>query len=307
MPALDPALRAKLEALTTSGHVVLFMKGSPAHPRCGFSARTVELLEQFTRTYSTVDVLEDAAVREGMKTFAQWPTFPQLWIDGELVGGCDIVEDLFQSGELKRLIGTSAAFSPSVTLTAAAVDRIKEITESETPTLRLVVDSSFEYAFDLVESVGPDDYRVGSGGVTLVLDEDSARRADGLTMDFVDDERGASLIIDNPNAPKSVRQLHVQALHRWLDEGREFYLIDVRTAPEWQLARIEGARLLDEDTAAWLDDLPKDTCLAFLCHHGVRSQRAAEHFIGHGFTKVYNVTGGIDAWSEQVDPQVPRY
>jgi monothiol glutaredoxin len=104
-----------------------------------------------------------------------------------------------------------------------------------------------------------------------------------------------------------VRQLSATELKALLDGGAPLQLFDVRTPEERSIAAIPGARLLDERTAAEIGALPPDTLLVFHCHHGFRSQAAAEHFAGQGFTNVCNVAGGIDAWSVAVDPTVRRY
>ena len=91
---LSPDLHARLSALTTADRVVLFMKGDRQQPRCGFSASVVEILDELLPSYSTVDVLADAEVREGIKILSEWPTIPQLYVGGEFVGGCDIVKDM---------------------------------------------------------------------------------------------------------------------------------------------------------------------------------------------------------------------
>jgi monothiol glutaredoxin len=93
------------------GHrVVLYMKGSPQMPMCGFSATATEILKRCgARDVYTVDVLQNAEIREGIKQFANWPTIPQLYVDGEFVGGCDIMREMFQNGELQKLLGGSAA------------------------------------------------------------------------------------------------------------------------------------------------------------------------------------------------------
>ena len=90
-------------------------------------------------------------------------------------------------------------------------------------------------------------------------------------------------------------------------EGKRGVIVDVRTPGERQTAHIEGSRLLDDTLADELMALPKDRVLVFQCHHGHRSQRAAELFVAAGFLNVYNLVGGIEAWSEQIDPNVPRY
>jgi len=84
--------------------VLLYMKGSPNQPQCGFSARTVQALMACGERFAYVDVLSDPDVRANLPAYANWPTFPQLWVDGELIGGCDIVTEMYESGELQTLI-----------------------------------------------------------------------------------------------------------------------------------------------------------------------------------------------------------
>ena len=84
--------------------VTLFMKGTPVFPQCGFSARVVQILSHMGVPFRGVNVLEDAEIREGIKAFSNWPTIPQLYVKGEFVGGCDIVTEMFQSGELATLL-----------------------------------------------------------------------------------------------------------------------------------------------------------------------------------------------------------
>ncbi len=92
-----------------TGHkVVLYMKGSPQFPMCGFSATATQLLRQAgAEDLFTVDVLKDPEIREGIKQFANWPTIPQLYVNGEFVGGCDILREMFQSGELQKLVASA--------------------------------------------------------------------------------------------------------------------------------------------------------------------------------------------------------
>lgn len=84
--------------------VVLFMKGVPARPQCGFSSVVVRILDHLGVAYHDVDVLADPEIREGVKAFANWPTIPQLYVKGEFIGGCDIVREMFQTGELQTLL-----------------------------------------------------------------------------------------------------------------------------------------------------------------------------------------------------------
>jgi monothiol glutaredoxin len=88
----------------TSNDVVLYMKGTAAFPQCGFSAAVAQILTQMGVTFKDINVLEDSAIRQGIKDFAEWPTIPQLYIKGEFLGGCDIVREMFASGELKTML-----------------------------------------------------------------------------------------------------------------------------------------------------------------------------------------------------------
>lgn len=87
--------------------VVLYMKGTPALPQCGFSQMTAEILRRVGVEFQSYDVLQDPALRDGIKQYANWPTIPQLYVGGEFVGGCDIVRSMYESGELQKLIGTN--------------------------------------------------------------------------------------------------------------------------------------------------------------------------------------------------------
>ena len=98
-PAFD-----RIQADITENPVVLYMKGTPVFPQCGFSARVVQILSHMGVPFKGVNVLEDMEIREGIKEFSNWPTIPQLYVKGEFVGGCDIVTEMFQSGELGTLL-----------------------------------------------------------------------------------------------------------------------------------------------------------------------------------------------------------
>ena len=98
----SPALE-KIRREVSGSDVVLFMKGTPVFPQCGFSARVVQALSHMGVKFKGIDVLQDPELRQGVKEFSNWPTIPQLYVKGEFVGGCDIVMEMFQSGELKAL------------------------------------------------------------------------------------------------------------------------------------------------------------------------------------------------------------
>ena len=97
-------VQGRLKALVEGNEVVLFMKGSPLFPQCGFSSRAIAILNRLETEFESVDVLQDQGIRQGIKEFSDWPTIPQLYVKGEFVGGCDIVREMFQAGELQQLL-----------------------------------------------------------------------------------------------------------------------------------------------------------------------------------------------------------
>ena len=101
----DQAVQDWIKKTISSNDVVLFMKGNKQFPQCGFSSQVAQILGHMGVTYKDINVLEDAGIRDGIKQFANWPTIPQLYIKGEFVGGCDIVREMFQSGELAETFG----------------------------------------------------------------------------------------------------------------------------------------------------------------------------------------------------------
>ena len=308
--SLSPELRQRIDALLASHPVVLFMKGTPESPRCGFSAKAVAALSGVVDAYESVDVLADPEIREGIKVYGSWPTIPQLYVKGELVGGSDIIESMLNSGELHALFGRAAPdrTPPTIRITPAAAEAIRNALDNADPqlALHLTVDPRFNAQFQLKPASGHE-IVTEAAGIRIHLDLASAPRAQGLEIDWVEDARGAGLAIRNPNAPPPVKPLSVQELHDRIIAGT-VDVIDVRPADaRAQVPFPQPHDVLDESTRARLEALPKDLPLAFLCHRGNSSRQAAEYFRSLGFHDVYNVEGGIDAWSREVDPKVPQY
>jgi monothiol glutaredoxin len=101
---MDNQVFAEIQAQIDAAPVMLFMKGTPMFPQCGFSARVIQILKHANIPFKTVNVLEDSEIRDGIKAFSNWPTIPQLYVKGEFIGGCDIVTEMYQSGELQALL-----------------------------------------------------------------------------------------------------------------------------------------------------------------------------------------------------------
>lgn len=308
--SLSPELRARIESLLSSNPVVLFMKGSPGAPQCGFSAKASGILNTLVPGYAHVDVLQDPEIREGIKVYGQWPTIPQLYVGGELLGGSDIIEQMLNTGELHQALGLPAPdrTPPRIEISERAAQAIRGALDNaeDGMVLHLSVDPRFNARFELRPATGHE-IVAESQGIRVHLDLASAPRARGLRVDWAEDARGAGLAIHNPNAPAAVKPMSVQQLHDHIIAGT-IDVVDVRPAHARALAPFPHPHeVLDEDSRERLEALPKDLPLAFLCHHGNSSRQAAEYFRQLGFHDLYNVEGGIDAWSRDIDPSVPRY
>ena len=99
-------LNERIKGQLTEFPLLLYMKGTPDFPQCGFSAKVCGILKASEKRFAFVNILEDHEIREGLKAYSNWPTFPQLYVNGELVGGCDIIEQMFESGELGKILDT---------------------------------------------------------------------------------------------------------------------------------------------------------------------------------------------------------
>ena len=103
-------VQKRIDDLVKNNHVVLFMKGTPQFPQCGFSGRAIQVLKACgVSDLTTVNVLEDDGIRQGIKEFANWPTIPQLYVNGEFVGGCDIIREMYETGELQKVLSPQTA------------------------------------------------------------------------------------------------------------------------------------------------------------------------------------------------------
>jgi monothiol glutaredoxin len=115
-------IHAAIQEAISENPVILFMKGSPEAPACGFSARTVAILQSLGARFAAVDILPDPRIRQELSAISNWPTIPQLFVDGELVGGCDIISEMYQSGELQEALGLNGASNGDATPEGEAVE-----------------------------------------------------------------------------------------------------------------------------------------------------------------------------------------
>lgn len=306
---LPQATRERIDAVIGSNKVVLFMKGTPQMPQCGFSAATIGILDTLVADYATVNVLEDQEVREGIKAYSSWPTIPQLYIEKEFVGGCDIVKQMFNTGALHEVLGQEAPdrSPPEIHLSDEAAEVIRgALADQDGAAVFLQIDARWQHSFNIGRPEGHE-VVAEANGLSIYMDVGTAGRARGLKIDMTENLQGRAFAIDNPNAPATVKQMSPPELKAKMDAGDGVYVFDVRPPAERGQASIEGARALDDEGTAFLESLPKDAEIVFMCHVGQRSQAAAEHFRLQGHANVYNLTGGIEAWSLEVDSSVPRY
>ncbi len=214
---MDETLRKRIAELVSKNDVLLFMKGTRHFPQCGFSSQVVGILNELGPKYETVNILAEAELRDGMKEFSSWPTFPQLYVKGSFVGGCDIVREMHANGELGVLFGAEAPKPPKIAVTEGAARAFKDaLSDAGQDVLRLEITPEFQYDLH-VGPREPSDIEIQTdGGVTLFVEAASARRADGLRIDFVTNG-GGGFKLDNPNEPPRVKTMDVEGLKSWLD------------------------------------------------------------------------------------------
>ncbi len=156
---LQPETRQQIESLLAEHPVVLFMKGNPQAPMCGFSAAASGALNDLVPGYFSVDVLADQTIRDGIKAFGDWPTIPQLYVKGELVGGADIIKQMYTSGELHKMLGVAEPdrTPPEITITDAAAEKIRaHLPDDGEGVLHLAVDGSNQAGFTLAPATAYD-------------------------------------------------------------------------------------------------------------------------------------------------------
>lgn len=295
---LDPALKARIEQQVASHDVVLYMKGTPKMPQCGFSAKTAGMLDSLLAgDFAAFNVLEDESIREGIKQFGDWPTIPQLYIRGELVGGCDIVTEMFNAGELHDMLGLEKPdrTPPEIEISDKAAAKIREFLDAYPGQhLHFSVAADWDANFNIGPRQGHE-IAAEAAGITILMDLASAQRAKGAKIDWVETVQGEGLKLDLPGAPPPVRQMTPAELQQRMNAGERVLVVDTRSEADRNSRPLEFARPLDAGLMAELKDADPALPLIFLCNVGVSSQAVAEHYRKQGFAEVYNLEGGVQA------------
>lgn len=296
---MNEQIKQQIDNLVTDNRCVLFMKGTPQHPQCGFSSNTSKILKDLLGDdFATFNVLEDQNIREGIKEYGNWPTIPQLYINKELVGGNDIVTEMYNTGELQSLLGLPQPerSAPKISITAKAKENIQAGIENiGSNVLMLSIDGQYNTRFSIEEPKG---YEIIADveGIKVYMDIGSAKRAEGIEIDWVEDLQGAGLVIKNPNAPQEVKQISKEELSQGLQDGRFEHVYDVRSEAQFAQQSIPGTKRLDKENMQVIENLAKDTPLVFVCSVGNTSQGACDFYRKKGYTDVSNLVGGVSQW-----------
>ncbi len=288
-----------IENLVNNNDCILFMKGTPSHPQCGFSSNTITILKDVLGDdFTTFNVLENNDVREGIKEYGNWPTIPQVYVKSELIGGNDIVTEMFNTGELHTMLNlpqpdrTPAEINISEKAKENILSGIENIGSN---VLMLSIDNQFNTRFSIDQPKG---YEVISeiDEIKIYMDVGTAKKANGIEIDWVEDLQGAGLVIKNPNEPKSVNQLTIESLKQGIESQVIEYIYDVRSEEQYNSQHIPGSKRLDKDNMQVIESLDKNTPLVFVCAVGNTSQGACEFYRKKGYTNINNLVGGVSAW-----------
>lgn len=296
--ALDPEVQSMIEQQIASAEVVLYMKGSPKMPQCGFSAKTAGLLDGLLNgDYAAYNVLDDERVREGIKAFSDWPTIPQLYIRGEFVGGCDIITEMYNAGELHEMLGLEVPdrTPPEITITERAAIEIRGFLDQYPGQyLHFSVTPDWEARFEIGPR-GGHEIATEAAGMTVLMDLATAQKAKGATIDWVDTMQGSGLKLDLPGAPPAVKSITPDELQARLNQGEDIWVVDTRPEPDRQAKPVAFAKPLDADMMARLKEADSQQPVVFMCHVGITSLKIAEHYRKQGMTQLFNLEGGVEA------------
>ncbi|MCF6288084.1 MAG: Grx4 family monothiol glutaredoxin [Proteobacteria bacterium] len=296
---MNEQTKQEIEKLVNNNTCVLFMKGNPTHPQCGFSSNTVGILKEVLGDdFVYCNVLENNDIREGIKEYGNWPTIPQIYINKELIGGNDIVTEMYNTGELHTMLGQQPPDrTPAhITISDNAADNIKKgMQDIGTNVLMLTIDGQFNTRFSIEQPKG---YEIVSetAGIKVYMDIGTAKKADGMEVDWVEDLQGAGLVIKNPNEPQAVKQISIQELREGIKTGQYQHIIDVRTEEQFLAQSIPASKRLDKKNMQNIEAMAKDTPLVFVCAVGSTSKSACEFYRKKGFTNVNNLVGGVASW-----------
>ncbi len=308
---LNIKIKEKIINYINREKIALFIKGTPQEPQCGFSAKIIEILDFFVSDYVSINVLEDEQVRNGIKEYSNWPTIPQLYVDQKFIGGSDVVSQMYDNGELLELFNIkkiSKNFIFNIKITNDAKNKFINFLQNNNKIsyFRLTINAKFEHKLS-ISILKQNDVISKNNDISLILDPVSATRVNNIIIDYKQIGFKEGFKIINPNKPPKIKQINALELKRKIDNKDKLMVFDVRTKEEWDIVHIKNTYFFRDFSSEQKNKLNKHKMIVFLCHHGMRSQRIAESFRMNGFTNVYNLIGGIDEWSRNIDTTLVRY
>lgn len=233
-----------------------------------------------------LDAVTDPWFADHLKDDRTREFFPILCVRGGLVGPLSVVRQLHQQQQLRNiLLPEAAAATPRIALSQSAARELRAAIVTPEQCIRIVVSANYDHELT-VDTRQPGDLELSLASIPVLLDAESAARADGLAIDWLDEPATRAFRIDNPNRPEPVRFVD----NDWLEQSKtraEPLLIDARTAAEFAAGHLDQARLLDAVLLDELDRLDRRTPVLFYCNGGIRSRKAAERYRELGFTEVY--------------------
>lgn len=296
--------------------IVIFAKGTANNPSCGFSARAIDIMKRFEKPIHIVDILSDSSIRPALIKYSDWPTTPQIYLDGQLLGGSDIVQEMFDSGDLQQKIAASfgeenKTFEPQcpIEITSAALAKIQEFLETNKDKLRLNVSikngqPTYELEID-TQSHPAFDSKYLVKGLEVVHQKQARELFEALRIDWaeVDGTEGFS-VTETGHAPSlavplDIDKTHLKAIIDNPDSVKpgKFWLVDVREQHEWDSGHAESAVFLPLSSLEknWQSlGFDKQDTIVMYCKRGVRSSQAANFFRDQlGFKNTRSLIGGV--------------
>lgn len=288
--------------------VVLFMKGNCQQLMCGFFVVVINMFNELLSDYYMVNVLEDLEICEGIKIYGEWFMILQLYVDGELVGGLDIICQMYISGELYILFGV--VLLDCILLEIIIIDKVVEmicqgIVNVQGVVIYLEIGLDYSVGFQLV-LVGDYDIVVVLNGLEIYFDLVSVQCVKGIVIDWVFMVQGEGFSLKFLGV-QEIKLFIVWELQQCLVVG-DIILIDVCLVSGCvQVVLLVQVCVLEEEGYDVFVVLFKDIVFVFICYYGVFSCGVVECFVVYGFSNVYNVEGGMDVWVEQIDLSVLCY
>ena len=289
-------IQSKILKIIQDNKIILFMKGTKEKPQCGFSANAIKILDELIDDYHTINVLENPKIRKGIKEFSDWPTIPQLYIQEKFIGGCDIVQEMMNSGELLQILKIDIKVNNKIKIeiNKEAQEKIKQFLNKfkRKNILRISVNAQYEHFLN-IDDKKINDTCIDYNEFQVIMNKLSSSRANGLKITFHKKNNIEGFKIYNPNAPIKPKKITTLDLKNLLKSDKKYTLLDIRKKDEWNKSHLKEAILLCEKPKTFLKLLNKKDKIIIVCNFGNRSLIMAKKIIKLGFQNVYSLSGGI--------------